>query len=124
MYLKTLDQIKRSVWNNVGFEPKNIHVISKEWDYKFTATLDDVELWEEIYFLPGTIAVYAAYNPKIEYYLIVHNLFLSSKFGIEEFYGAGANKQTYDRAKELGVILPTVNRWINEKESWLYQTLD
>jgi len=76
------------------------------WPGEYLMSIADVKLWEQIYYKTGEIGIYAAWDPYDEYYIIVHNLFINSKFGIEEFYGSESVNNVWNRAKELGIELP------------------
>jgi hypothetical protein len=45
---------------------------SKEWDYSREMTIDDVSLWEQLYYKPGSIGIYVSWSPFAEFYMIVH----------------------------------------------------
>lgn len=121
--LKTFNDIKNSVWSS---KESKLDLTTGEtfWDYEKNPRIDDVNLWEELYYVPATVGIYAAYDPYIEYYIIVYNLFIDQDAGLEEFYGPGANKKIWEKAKVLGIELPTATMWISKKDSWLYESLD
>lgn len=124
LILKTYNCIRDSVWENQESKEIQKNLTAEIWDYEKNPTIEDVKYWEQLYYVPGTIGIYAAYDPYIEFYIIVHNLFLDQNFGIETFYGSGANKNLWKRAKSLGINLPTSQIWVNDKDSWLYESLD
>ena len=124
LLLKTLADIKNNPWESVYNTGNDVDLSQIIWDYNNEAKLDDVVLWEELYYQPGNIGVYAAYNPYIEFYIIVYNLFADLDEGIETFYGPGSNKKVWERAKKLGVELQTEKMWISKKEAHIYQSLD
>ena len=88
-----------------------------EWDYKRELKIEDVDIWEEIYCASGRLALYAAWMPYAEFYLITH----SFGAGVETFYGPGSMKKAYDRAIELGMRLKPSKAWVDDKDLWLYQ---
>jgi hypothetical protein len=92
-----------------------------QWDYGREMKIEDVDIWEQLYFQGGGLGVYAAWAPYAEFYMITHwgLMFLSNR--IETFYGPEAEKRTYERAAELGIPLPVQQRWIEEDEVWLHQ---
>ena len=64
-----------------------------------------IEMWQQIYYKPGFIGVYAAYTPKVELYMITYNMFLKEKKGYELFSGNNAVEHIVDRCNSLGVHL-------------------
>lgn len=93
-----------------------------QWDYNREMKIEDVDIWEQLYYQGGGLGVYAAWAPYAEFYMITHwgLMFLSDR--IETYYGPQAEKQTYQRATELGILLPTQQRWIEEEELWLHNS--
>lgn len=85
--------------------------------------LKDINLWEMIYHVPGGISVYAAWDPYIEFYILVHDLFKNVPAGIEKFYGIDAERKLVDKLQKLGVDLPKNKVWINPDFSWMYEQL-
>lgn len=75
------------------------------WDKEKKPTLKDINLWEQIYYKPGSIGIYAAWDPYVEYFIIVHNLYINTTFGIEEFKGHDAETNVKSRAKEFNIVL-------------------
>jgi hypothetical protein len=109
---KTTQTIFNSAWGE-EFEDDQITSVpahflpTKEiWNLEREMTISDVKFWEQIYYKSGDIGVYAAWNPYGELYMIVHNLFINTTFGLETFYGEEAVNDVWKRAEELGVVLP------------------
>jgi hypothetical protein len=48
---------------------------TNDWNMERNITVDDVILWEQLYYEPGNIGVYVAYRPYADCYLITYNLF-------------------------------------------------
>jgi hypothetical protein len=122
--LKDLEEIKNNPWQTRGGSTENYQFSQTAWDYSNSIELIDVYLWEQLYFQPGNIGIYAAYDPHVEFYIIVYNLFANVAQGIETFYGPGANKQVWKSAKRLGIILPIETIWISKKETDLYHSIN
>jgi hypothetical protein len=99
---------------------------SPPWDYSREMTIDDVDIWEQIYYETGGQALYAAYCPFAEFYLITtYGIVDAGKQGlasynIETFYGANAGKQAYARAKQLGMPIQLNTVWVEPEDMWLY----
>lgn len=114
----------KNIFSDLGehFDPnwmdsdKLITPPNKPWDYKRDMQIEDVNLWEEIRFNPVGIGVWAAWDPYAEFYMITNG-----KSAIETFYGPGASRSVYKRAKELGVLLPIREYWVEDDEMWLHQ---
>ena len=108
MILKTTDEILNNPWGE----------ISKDQTYpdrtplKFFPNKDlnfcDVCEWEEILYIKGIIGIYAAWDPYEEFYILVHNLHLSSKF-IEVYNGNHGVDKLIDRCRDLGIEPPAVS---------------
>lgn len=96
---------------------------SYPWDYKREMKIEDVDIWEEIYFESGGTGLYASWCPYAEFYMIIKNLYYakSNINSIETFYGKGAAKKAYKRAKELGMPISIKKIWIPEEDMWLYE---
>ena len=103
----TSDEIQKSIWK---IESSLQEIQSQnDWDYSVTPDLDDVKYWEVVYFLPGSIGVYAAHEPYIEFYIIYHNL-----FGIcEKFFGTNASNNCSEKLKKYGINLEHNTSWTN-----------
>ena len=95
----------------------------REWDYKREMIIEDVDFWETIYEESG-YAVYAAYSPYAEFYMIKkppENNLLSEEYPpIETYYGQGAMLKTVNRMKQLGIKIHLKKYWVNPDEMWLY----
>ena len=86
------------------------------WNYQKELTIDDVELWEQIYYQPGNIGIYAAYEPYAEFYLLTYNLFMHEPCGIQTFYGKDAEKQLWQKIKELKILVVLNKVWADSTE--------
>jgi hypothetical protein len=95
---------------------------TKKWDYERELTIEDVDIWEQIYFESGGTGLYAAWEPYAEFYLITNKLYWNCcKEPIETFYGPGAAKKAYKKARELGMPVTENKIWVEEDEMWLYE---
>lgn len=80
---------------------------SASWKNCRPIKLDDVELWEQIYYVPGSVGVYAAWNPYADFYIITYNLVADdvvTKFKI--FQGFSASNDVLNELKQVGISLP------------------
>jgi len=103
--LKTTEEILDNVWES----PQKFFINYPNFNYSNIEKLDidNVVLWEEIFFIPGGIGIYSAWKPYAEFYILTHNLFLKKEF-IEKFYSL---QTLLDRCKELDVQLQTELIW-------------
>jgi hypothetical protein len=122
------DEVFESSWMDSDkiFLPPKI-----DWDYKREMIIEDVDIWEVLHVQGGGIGVYAAWLPYAEFYMITTgpdfrnesweiNGFYYQHKNIETFYGPNSQKQTFKRAKELGIDLPIYKNWINDDKLWLH----
>lgn len=84
--------------------------ISVPWGSSSLPSIDDIDLWEQIFYSPGSIGIYAAHNPMCEFYIITHDLYLS-KTSVETYYGNGAADDVYERTKDLGIDIQLRKIW-------------
>ena len=82
--------------------------------------IEDVQLWEKIYYEPGLLGIYASWDPFGELYMITYNLFIETDFGIETFYGPTAATDVAEKAKTLGIFLEINKIWINKTDTRMY----
>jgi len=73
--------------------------------------LADIKLWEPIYYKGLHVGIWAAWNPKVEFYIVTYNMFLDMPQGIHIFSGPDAKRQVWKLAKELNVTLPVNKIW-------------
>lgn len=97
-----------------------------EWDYQREMTINDVDFWETIYESTG-YAVYAAYSPYAEFYLIKippdKHLNVGEWSPFETYYGQGSMHTVVRRMKELELPVCFKQYWVNVEDLWLYQTV-
>jgi hypothetical protein len=74
--------------------------------------LADIKLWELIYYKGAHVGIWAAWNPRVEFYIVTYNLFLDIPQGIQVFSGPDAKRQIWKLAKELNVTLPINKIWV------------
>lgn len=110
---RTLNDITKSGWEEPIFDPNSILLPSKtSWNNDKDISIEDVKVWEQIYFHKGTVGIYAAWDPYADFYIIVYNLFLGNELSIEEFKGLDAENQVFSKAKDLGIDLPLNRLWV------------
>jgi hypothetical protein len=92
------------------------------WDYGREMTVDDVDIWEQLYYSTGGLGVYAAWCPFAEFYMITLPTFSAEvNLKIETFYGPGASQKTFKRARELNIPLSLNSVWVEPEDMWLHQ---
>ena len=96
---------------------------SAVWDYGREMTIDDVDIWEILYEASGGIGVYAAWLPYAEFYMVTTGWVpktINDRI-IETYYGPQAEIKVWKRARQLGIPLPTYQKWVDPEDMWLYQ---
>ena len=84
--------------------------------------IEDVQIWEQIYFESGGTGLYAAWDPYAEMYLITKNLHakdLENRY-TEIFYGKNAGNRAYKKAIDLGMPIVVNKVWVEDEEMWKY----
>ena len=102
--------------NTVVYPPK------VDWDYSRELKIEDIDIWEVIYQQGGGLALYAAWSPYAEFYMITHHHFMYNSNSIETFYGPDAGMKAYARAKELGMPVSLNKVWVDPEDMWKYSS--
>jgi hypothetical protein len=123
---------KDELWNQNWMDSDKVILPPKtDWDYKREMTVEDVDIWEVMSIGQGGVGVYAAWQPYAEFYLvitgfdtrnaprIIDGVSVDSK-KIETYYGQGAQRKVYKRAKELGIDLAVYKTWVPDDNAWIY----
>jgi len=109
--LKTTKHILQNPWEsnplNTGTLPANVSATMKPIHRNFT--IEEIELWEQLYYSPGFIGLYVAHKPLVEYYLVTYNLFLSDTEGYETFSGEHGVYKIKEKFRNLGISLQISN---------------
>lgn len=127
-FFKTTQNIFKTPWEDELFDPNWMNYAEivlpqqKKWDYKKDLKIEDVQVWEQIYFASGGTGLYAAWDPYAEFYLITKNLHTNNKNDIytEVFYGKNASNRAYKKAIELGMPIQVNKLWVENDEMWLH----
>jgi hypothetical protein len=94
---------------------------TKPWDYSRELQIEDVDIWEVIYEQGGGIGIYASWSPYAEFYLVRRGLGREVLgFGLETYYGAGAQKQVQKVIEEMGLPIASKEMWVEPEYMWLY----
>jgi hypothetical protein len=119
---KTTQEILNNPWQEYPEDSAIPNIIPEklEWHDIRNMNIDDVAIWEQIYYCPGDIGIYAAWNPFGELYMITYNLYIETDYGIETFYGPTAASEVRDRANALGINLELNKIWVDELNVWMY----
>lgn len=127
---KTTYNILVKPWEDESFDPNwmdsdKIKLPPKtDWDYSAELKVENVSLWEQIYSQGGGLGLYAAWDPYAEFYLITLPGYINKENSIETYYGSGALEAVKKRSKELGIILPKNDVWIDPDNMWLFTQND
>lgn len=119
---KTTSEILDTPWEFQYPDP-SIPAITPEkieWHGIRDMVLEDVEVWEQIYYQGGNIGIYASWKPYGELYMITYNLYVGTEVEYELFYGPDAASQIKDVAKQLGIDLEVKKMWVDELNKWMY----
>jgi len=123
MIFRTTEQILHSYWQTDAVNSILPHIkfevtpASTLWNDQKNIEISDIQMWEQIYYKGAHVGIYAAWNPRVEFYLISYNLFLHLPQGIKTFYGPDAKRHVWKFAKDLNVILPVNKIWVENTES-------
>lgn len=92
----------------------------KNWDYSRELKIEDIDIWEVLFYQAGGLGLYAAWDPYAEFYLITLHNFSIRENALETYYGIGAQKKVQKRCKELGIPIFTNKYWVDDEDMWLY----
>jgi hypothetical protein len=109
---KTTQEIFSTEWR----DPKSFNMTpptTYDWNLDRKITISDVERWEQIYHSFGDVGIYAAWRPKAEFYIVVHDLLLDNKNSVREFHGNNAVDDVLDYARSCGITLQNQLIWID-----------
>ena len=101
--------------NKVGMPPKT------NWDYSRQLQIEDVDIWEVIYEQGGAVGVYAAWSPYSEFYMVRVGWQKEAQgYGVETYYGPGAQKKVQNRMREMSIPFSVNQTWVEPEDMWLY----
>jgi hypothetical protein len=104
---KSTGEILNEPWEDFQIaEPTAIRKVAHGWKHDRPMTIDDVVIWEQLYYQGGNVGIYISWAPHAEFYMIVYNLFIDCPEGIQTFYGKMAHVEVAKKAVELGISLP------------------
>ena len=110
---KTTDEILTNRWE-VGQETTNFPR-RHQWIKTRIVEFSDITTWEQIYFQPGNIGIYAAWSPYVEMYVITYNLL--DHYTV--YFGEDAGKTVFQTAHKLGITLPINHVWVPQNDPLL-----
>ena len=126
-FFKTTKDIFKTPWEDELFDPNwmdsdtLILPPKKEWDYSRELQIEDVDVWEQLYYQGGGLGLYAAWEPYAEFYMITKPHFSMFSNRVETYYGKGAQKIVQKRIKELGIPAPIRDFWVEPEDMWMYE---
>lgn len=112
IFKKTSDILSKPWVDDSAYQVQELP-LKEEWLKPNLATFDDIVTWEQIYYQPGNVGIYAAWSPYVELFIIVHDLFLNLDAGVEIFSGGDASENAKHRASQLGITVSTNTVWVN-----------
>ena len=99
---------------------KPIYPPTFDWDYQRPMTIEDVAIWEMIWYASGGKALYVSWCPYAEFYMITHEQIIHDNGNVELFYGPMAMENAYKRARQLGMDIHLNKVWVDDKDMWLH----
>lgn len=75
--------------------------------------IDDIVIWEQIFYEPGLVGIYAAWSPYANCYIISYDLFQGTSAGMEFITGKDATEIVVEKAKKLGIDIQVESKQIN-----------
>jgi hypothetical protein len=92
-----------------------------EWSYERPMKIEDVDIWEVIYEQGGGFGIYAAWCPYAEFYIVRMGWTLEKTgYGVEAYYGPGAQDMIKKKMKELKIPYPTNKIWVEPYDMHKY----
>jgi len=119
--LRTTDDILKKPWNYSSQGPAQDEP-QAHWHYLRQPAIEEIKIWEEIFYQPGNFGIYGAWEPYAEFYIIVYDLFIDDISTVETFYGVNASKELKNRTNKLGIDLPMFDVWVDKHNTWLTPT--
>ncbi len=90
------------------------HILSNNIQTTVTPGVADIAVWEEIYFKPGIVGVYAAWDPYCEFYLVYYPVLAETNFHSLTFFGEDASDKVQKLLATYDIHLATNNVWVDE----------
>jgi len=109
--VRTLKHIINSPWADAEFLDLDSSFVPTVWSSSRRPVKEEIDLWEQIYFKPANMGLYAAFQPYLDFYLLVYNLFDGSN--IVEFYGEDAVEKIVKVFENYNVSLPVKSIRLN-----------
>jgi len=81
---------------------------------KFIPLVDNVKLWEQIFYKKNYAGIYAAWSPYVEFYILVYEPLLGTDFSYESFFGKTGVVDLLRKAKKIKIDLKETSIWVDE----------
>lgn len=108
--LKTTRHILENPWEpEINCVPLSVHKSSDVLVNPESLQIDQIQLWEQIYYNSGLLGLYVSYKPRAEFYLLTYNLFLSLETGYETFKGESGVESLVNKFATWGIDLQIFN---------------
>ena len=102
------------IFNHKFYKNYCQHVSPNNLQTTINPCVADISVWEEIYFKPGVIGVYAAWDPYCEFYLVYYPVLAKTNFHSLTFVGEDASNRVQEFLATYDIDLPTNNVWVDE----------
>jgi hypothetical protein len=112
-FIRTID-LKNDSWQPRNYD-KNFFSAppSEDWTRSHSPEIDDIQIWEEIYYDPGVIGVYAAWNPFCEFYIIDRPFVKNQDKRFLKFYGTESSEKIQEIVKNYNIEIPVFTMKVN-----------
>lgn len=106
-FISTID-IKNNSWQIRNYD-KNFNSTppSDKWLFDSLPQINDIHIWEEIYYDPGVIGIYAAWDPYCEFYIIDYPFIKDTDKRFQLFHGFEASGKIQEIVKSYGILIPS-----------------
>jgi len=113
--LKTTEEIFKNVGQGItttslADTPAKEHLSND----KFIPDINNVKLWEQIFYKKNYAGIYAAWSPYVEFYILVYEPLLGTDYSYESFFGIDRTKELMFRAKQLKIDLKEQFIWVDD----------
>jgi hypothetical protein len=116
--IKTTDEIFKNVGQGITITtltdaPAKEHLSND----KFIPNINNVKLWEQIFYKKNYAGIYAAWSPYVEFYILVYEPLIGTEYSYETFFGANKNKELISKAKRLNIDLKEQFMWVDNLDA-------
>ena len=116
--IKTTDEIFKTFSQGICVQtladaPPKEHLLNE----KFIPDINNVKLWEQIFYKKNYAGIYAAWSPYVEFYILVYEPLIGTEYSYESFFGINKSKELMARAKQLKIELEEQFMWVDDLDA-------